>query len=281
MGSYHNLALKADGTVVAWGDDFAGQVDVPEGLSNVVAVTAGQFHSVALRSDGQVVAWGDNGYGQTNVPAGLSGVKAISAGISFTLALRSNGTMTAWGQVPQNQPALSDVVAVSAGNGFALALRSNGRVASWGFSSASQTNVPAGLSNVVAVSAGWFHCAALKNDGKVVVWGVTSSVASGTLAIPTGLKNVISIATAEQGTYALVLDPKLSTIRRAGSNVVLGFRSFLGQAYQIQYSTDLAPNSWFNLPGGNVGGTGTNLEVTDSNVLPGQPTRFYRLVEVN
>ena len=58
-GGYHSLALKYDGTVVAWGDNSAGQTNVPAGLSNVVAVAAGGFHSLALKNDGSVVAWGD------------------------------------------------------------------------------------------------------------------------------------------------------------------------------------------------------------------------------
>ncbi len=51
-GSYHSLALKYDGTVVAWGDDSAGQTNVPPGLNNVVAIAAGGFHSLALKNDG-------------------------------------------------------------------------------------------------------------------------------------------------------------------------------------------------------------------------------------
>jgi len=54
---YHSLALKRDGTVVAWGDDVAGQATVPEGLSDVVAISAGGYHNLALKSDGTVVAW--------------------------------------------------------------------------------------------------------------------------------------------------------------------------------------------------------------------------------
>jgi len=42
------------------------------GLSNVVAIAAGTFHSLALRSDGTLVAWGDNNQGLTNSPVGLS-----------------------------------------------------------------------------------------------------------------------------------------------------------------------------------------------------------------
>ena len=97
QGSGFNLALRADGTVVAWGYNHLGQVTgtpssdtIPvtanpmalggQVLSGVVAIAAGSSHSLALKIDGTVVAWGRNLYGETNVPAGLSGVFAISAG---------------------------------------------------------------------------------------------------------------------------------------------------------------------------------------------------------
>ena len=54
----------------------------------MVAIAAGDEHTVALKQDGTVVAWGDNGYGQTKVPAGLSGVVAIAAGVGHTVALK-------------------------------------------------------------------------------------------------------------------------------------------------------------------------------------------------
>jgi len=59
-GGYHSLALKSDGTVVAWSTSGAmsnGQAIVPAGLNNVVAVAAGWVHSLALKADGTVVAW--------------------------------------------------------------------------------------------------------------------------------------------------------------------------------------------------------------------------------
>jgi subtilisin-like proprotein convertase family protein len=76
-GGYHNLAIKEDRTVVAWGENGVGDCDVPSGLSGVVAIAAGEAHSLALKADGTVVAWGDNENGQCDVPSGLSGVVAI------------------------------------------------------------------------------------------------------------------------------------------------------------------------------------------------------------
>jgi hypothetical protein len=50
-GGFHGLALKEDGTVVAWGLNDHGQARVPPGLSGVTAVAAGGFHSMALIAD--------------------------------------------------------------------------------------------------------------------------------------------------------------------------------------------------------------------------------------
>jgi alpha-tubulin suppressor-like RCC1 family protein len=86
-GSIHSLALKSDGTVIAWGYNYYGQATVPAGLSNVVALAAGDIHSLALKSDGTVVAWGGNSSGQATVPGGLSNVAAIAGGGYHSLAL--------------------------------------------------------------------------------------------------------------------------------------------------------------------------------------------------
>ena len=51
-GANHSLALTTSGTVVAWGDDSKGQIDVPSGLSNVIAIAAAGFYSLAVTSDG-------------------------------------------------------------------------------------------------------------------------------------------------------------------------------------------------------------------------------------
>jgi hypothetical protein len=60
--------LRADGTVVATGDNISGQCNV-SGWKDIVAIAAGASHTVGLKSDGTVVACGYNGGGQTSVSA--------------------------------------------------------------------------------------------------------------------------------------------------------------------------------------------------------------------
>lgn len=76
--------------MVAWGN--TSSVPLPAGLSNVVAIAAGGSHCLALRTDGSVIAWGNDRLGQINLPAGLSGAAlAISAGENHSLALIQTG----------------------------------------------------------------------------------------------------------------------------------------------------------------------------------------------
>src|ERR1051326_844299 len=57
-GWLHSLAIKTDGTVLAWGLDDVAECRPPAGMTGVVAVTGGYAHSLALKPDGTVAAWG-------------------------------------------------------------------------------------------------------------------------------------------------------------------------------------------------------------------------------
>ena len=63
------------------------------------AIAAGQTHSLALRSNGTVVAWGDNTHGRflAKIPATTTGVMAIAGGAGHSLALKSDGAVVAGG----------------------------------------------------------------------------------------------------------------------------------------------------------------------------------------
>ncbi|MCS7336965.1 MAG: immunoglobulin domain-containing protein [Verrucomicrobiae bacterium] len=125
-GGRHSLALRADGTVVAWGWNEYGQANVAPGLADVVAVAAGAQHSMALRSDGSVVVWG----GITNVPADVSNVVAIAAGYYHCLALKADGSVVVWDSSGlRSVPAeLSNVSAISGGYFHNLAIVDAGPV---------------------------------------------------------------------------------------------------------------------------------------------------------
>jgi alpha-tubulin suppressor-like RCC1 family protein len=127
-GQTHGLALKADGTVWACGQNYLGEVGdgtrIPHpdpvqvsGVTEVVSIAAGSSHSLALKADGTIWAWGDNLHGQlgsastqdcsgfpcilspTQVGA-ISDVAAIGAGFQHSLALRADGTVWAWCRRP-------------------------------------------------------------------------------------------------------------------------------------------------------------------------------------
>ncbi len=205
-GDMHSLAIGPDGGVVAWGDDFYGQCDVPVGLDDVVAVAAGYTHSVALRSDGTLVAWGGEGE-LSYVPPDTDEAIAIAAGYDHTLVLNAGGTVTAAGsnnaakcEVP---PGLSDVIAVSAGFDHSLALKSDGTVVAWGSNASGQCAVPSGLENVVAIAAGGLHSLALKSDGTVVAWGRD---AEEQCSVPATLADVIQVAAGLRHSLALKSD---------------------------------------------------------------------------
>ena len=70
-GSGHTAAVRADGTVVCWGNNDYGQCNVPVVLDSVVMLSCGGDHTAAVRADGSVVCWGRNEHGQCNVPDGL------------------------------------------------------------------------------------------------------------------------------------------------------------------------------------------------------------------
>jgi len=101
------LALRENGTVVGWGAGASnvadganyGQIMVPPGLTNVVAIGAGIVSSFALKADGTVVGWGGGPAGEGNVPPGLDNVIKVSSGCGpqFVLALRKHSTApVAW-----------------------------------------------------------------------------------------------------------------------------------------------------------------------------------------
>jgi hypothetical protein len=178
--------------VVAWGDNTWGQCNVPAGLSNVVAIAAGAGHTLALRADGTVVAWGSNldlqgiYVGQAVVPKGLSNVMAIAAGAAHSVALRRNGTLIGWGSSAEGQlnaPANLSARAIAAGASHTLALKADGSCAAWGANWEGQCQVLSGLTNVVGVAGGQAHTLLLLGERPMAPRMVWANREQGTFSI--------------------------------------------------------------------------------------------------
>lgn len=103
---------------------------------------AGKGHTVGLRADGKVVAVGDNTYGQCNVE-GWDNIVAIAAGDWHTIGLCANGTVVSTCPDSARYPDLysgacdvddwTDIVQIAAGSGYTLGLRSDGFVVAVGY----------------------------------------------------------------------------------------------------------------------------------------------------
>ncbi|MCI6434583.1 MAG: TIR domain-containing protein [Clostridiales bacterium] len=166
-GSDYTVGLKADGTVVAVGWNEYGQCDV-SGWKDIVAISAESFCTVGLKADGTVVAVGDNGFGRCDV-SGWKDIVDISAGWEHTVGLKADGTVVAVGWNKDGRCKVSawgDIVAISAGDSYTVGLKADGTVVAVG----SYYDV-SGWKDIVAISAGGLHTVGLKADGTVVAVG--------------------------------------------------------------------------------------------------------------
>ena len=204
-GTTHGVALRANRTVVAWGDATFGQTTVPQINEFVNAVAAGGNVSGAVLADGTVRLWGQGNTGMLVPPEGLADVKQLAIGTTHVVALKNDGTLVGWGSNAVGQLAwpegLNDVVEVVAGTQTTVVRRRDGTVV--GLGGTAIRAVPAGLGGVVALAAGGTHALAVRSDGTVVAWG---NNANGQAAVPAGLSNVAAVAAGDFHSLALKAD---------------------------------------------------------------------------
>jgi alpha-tubulin suppressor-like RCC1 family protein len=202
----HACALLADGTVVCWGANAAGQLGNGQRDPDPL-----DFDYYQQNNPVQVVCDSTSAPGCANTA--LGSVVALAAGSAHTCALLASGHVKCWGgnwanqlgdgtSDTQDNPVdvlvaagnnlLDDAVAITAGFAHTCAIRRDTTVACWGYNEdgelgtgswgggavypatvcASGTGlgcVP--LRDVVAISAGTWNTCALLGDGTVRCWG--------------------------------------------------------------------------------------------------------------
>ena len=207
-GSMHSIALAADGTVYAFGDNAYGQLgnktntnsSVPvrvlkgnyigtsflgDNPSNpIISICAGNSHSIAIASNGTVYAFGSNQYGQlgdNSIINKMSPVEVLKGDYAGVKSLGDN----------PNNP----IISVTAGSSFSMALSADGTVYAYGANAVGQLgdnttiqrNVPIkvlkgtyiglnylgdnSINPIISLSAGFEHVIALSADGLVYAIG--------------------------------------------------------------------------------------------------------------
>jgi alpha-tubulin suppressor-like RCC1 family protein len=230
-GRLHCLALKDDGTVVAWGGNFRGE---PTFDNTLLTTGEGGFtdESGFHRTHTNTTKIMTNGIVRINGQV-LGNIVAIAAGAGFSVGLRRDGTVTEWGEnsVPIGP---SNVVAIAAAGSTSLALKRDGTVIQWAAVKWSpdygQFNEVPGLSNVIAVAIGntsqGTRNVALKKNGTVASWGSETIYKDATP--PAGLSNVVAVAAGGGQTLAL---------RGDGTIIGWGFNK-VGQATGVPTTND-------------------------------------------
>lgn len=188
----------------------------PTILTDVQQIAAGKLHSLALKADGSLLAWGRNTVGQlgdgtgstsniiTPVLVNAPGItfNRIAAGGQSSIAVDTNGNLWTWGlcgmcgdnsttelsatnssNVPKQVMAITEPVkSIAAGENYFVAVTELGEVYTWGENDWGtlgeyrnyKTRTPhkiAGLTGVKMVSTTDNHTIAVKDDGTVWAWG--------------------------------------------------------------------------------------------------------------
>lgn len=166
-GGLFSTAIKTDGTLWAWGNNYYGEMGnggtdalhIPTQVGTDIwkNVEAGRYHATASKTDGSVWVWGDEtskGIKQGSAPTKkerLSGIVQVSSGEGFTLALKSDGKLYSWGknnygqlgtgttstnarpEALYNGSKSNEVINVASSHGFnVMVLYSNGTLKGWG-----------------------------------------------------------------------------------------------------------------------------------------------------
>lgn len=163
-GTYYSMAIKADGSLWAWGENSTGQLgdgtttdrkNPVKIMDDVMFASGGYVHTMAVKSDGSLWGWGENDYGQLGdgtTSSSLSPKKImddvifVSARKTHTMAIKTDGSLWGWGDNKYGKlgngtketcytpvKILDDVKFVSAGHTNTMVIRADDSLWGWGY----------------------------------------------------------------------------------------------------------------------------------------------------
>lgn len=138
ISEHHLVGLKADGTVVSSGTEYAdeGQCNV-SGWTDIVQITCGDDYTLGLKSDGTVVFAGST-YGGINDVTKWTDIVSISCASYEAVGLKSDGTVVGAGanfneydpSDNLNVSKWTDIIYVEAGSCYIIGMKSDGSLVS-------------------------------------------------------------------------------------------------------------------------------------------------------
>ena len=205
-GHSHTLALKDDGTIWAWGENYSWQVDntrIPRSTpvrsvpGNDWKQVATGLHCLALKKNGTLWAWGNNwagvlGTGSTNnstvplqVGSSTNWVRIWASNIE-SVGQQSDGSLWFWGhqllqfgakaqfiRTPTRLSSDTNWVDVGLGDFMGFAIKSDGTLWAWGADADIYTGAPEPDLNATPRQVGtnhdWRACSAFWNSCTVLM----------------------------------------------------------------------------------------------------------------